>query len=147
DMSIGIQCLLSDDPAVARMLAGELSQLNRDRKELELQMQQEALSRIEQMRAEDPQLTLGLYLFDETWHQGVVGLVASRVKDREHSPVITFAHSKDSTLKGSARSVPGVHIRDLLDAVATRRPELIEKFGGHAMAAGLSLPATAYPAF
>lgn len=147
DMSIGIQCLLSDDPAVARMLAGELSQLNRDRKELELQMQQEALSRIEQMRAEDPQLPLGLCLFDEAWHQGVVGLVASRVKDRVHRPVIAFARADDSTLKGSARSVPGVHIRDVLDAVATRRPELIEKFGGHAMAAGLSLPATAYPDF
>lgn len=147
DMSIGIQCLLTDDPNMARMLAARLSQLNTDRKELELQMQQEALLAIADMRAEDPELPLGLCLFDETWHQGVVGLVASRVKERVNRPVIALARADDQTLKGSARSVSGVHIRDVLDTVATRHPGLIEKFGGHAMAAGLTLPAAGLEKF
>ena len=140
DMTIGIQCLLTDDLATARMLAARLAQLNQDRRELELHMQQEAMAAIEQMRVEDPSLPLGLCLYDPTWHQGVVGLVASRVKDRVHRPVIALAQADERTLKGSARSVPGVHIRDVLDAIATRNPGLIDKFGGHAMAAGLSLP-------
>lgn len=141
DMSIGIQCLLTDDIEAARLLAARLAQLNQDRRELELQMQQEAMLAIQDMRAEDPALPLGLCLFDETWHQGVVGLVAARVKDRVHRPVIAFARADATTLKGSARSVTGVHIRDVLDAVTVRHPELVEKFGGHAMAAGLTLPA------
>jgi single-stranded-DNA-specific exonuclease len=140
DMSIGIQCLLTDDLATARMLAGRLSQLNHDRRELELQMQHEAMVSVSDMRADDS-LPLGLCLFDESWHQGVVGLVASRVKERVHRPVIAMARSDSTWLKGSARSVPGVHIRDVLDSIATRSPGLIEKFGGHAMAAGLTLAA------
>jgi single-stranded-DNA-specific exonuclease len=147
DMSIGIQCLLTDDPNMARMLAARLTQLNTDRKELELQMQQEALLAIADMRAEDPMLPLGLCLFDESWHQGVVGLVASRVKERVNRPVIALARADANTLKGSARSISGVHIRDVLDAVATRHPGLIEKFGGHAMAAGLTLPAAGLAQF
>jgi single-stranded-DNA-specific exonuclease len=147
DMSIGIQCLLTDDVADARLLAARLAQLNQDRRELELQMQQEAMLAIEDMRAEDPALPLGLCLFDETWHQGVVGLVASRVKDRVHRPVIALARADASTLKGSARSVDGVHIRDVLDAVTVRYPDLVEKFGGHAMAAGLTLRAAALEQF
>jgi single-stranded-DNA-specific exonuclease len=147
DMTIGIQCLLTDDVAAARLLAARLAQLNQDRRELELQMQQDAMLAIEDMRAEDPALPLGLCLFDETWHQGVVGLVASRVKDRVHRPVIALARADASTLKGSARSVDGVHIRDVLDAVTVRHPELVEKFGGHAMAAGLTLRAAALDAF
>lgn len=147
DMSIGIQCLLTDDPNSARLLAARLTQLNTDRKELELQMQQEALMAIADMRAEDPQLPLGLCLFDESWHQGVVGLVASRVKERVNRPVIALARADANTLKGSARSISGVHIRDVLDAVATRCPGLIEKFGGHAMAAGLTLPAATLETF
>lgn len=147
DMSIGIQCLLADDVAGARLLAARLAQLNQDRRELELQMQQEAMVAIEDMRAEDPALPLGLCLFDETWHQGVVGLVASRVKDRVHRPVIALARADANTLKGSARSVSGVHIRDVLDAVTVRHPDLVEKFGGHAMAAGLTLRAAALEAF
>ncbi len=147
DMSIGIQCLLTDDPHSARLLAARLTQLNTDRKELELQMQQEALMAIADMRAEDPQLPLGLCLFDESWHQGVVGLVASRVKERVNRPVIALARADANTLKGSARSIAGVHIRDVLDAVATRHPGLIEKFGGHAMAAGLTLPAATLEIF
>lgn len=140
DMSIGIQCLLTDDLEAARLLAGRLTQLNHDRRELELQMQHEAMLTVADMR-DDASLPLGLCLFDETWHQGVVGLVAARVKDRVHRPVIALARADEISLKGSARSVPGVHIRDVLDAVASRHPGLIEKFGGHAMAAGLTLPA------
>lgn len=141
DMTIGIQCLLTDDLNEARVLAARLTQLNRDRRELEQRMQQEALVTLADMRAEDPSLPLGLCLFDETWHQGVVGLVASRVKDRVHRPVIAMARGDEQMLKGSARSVPGVHIRDVLDAIAAREPDLIDKFGGHAMAAGLSVRA------
>ena len=140
DMSIGIRCLLAEDIDTARVFAGRLSQLNQDRRELELQMQQEALMTIADMR-DTAELPLGLCLFDESWHQGVVGLVASRIKDRVHRPVIALARADQHWLKGSARSVGGVHIRDVLDAVATRYPGLIEKFGGHAMAAGLTLPA------
>lgn len=140
DMTVGIQCLLADDPDTARMLAGRLSQLNLDRRELELQMQQEAMLAIAGM-SDAAGLPLGLCLFDETWHQGVVGLVASRVKERVHRPVIALARGDERSLKGSARSVPNVHIRDVLDAVANRHPGLIDKFGGHAMAAGLTLPA------
>jgi len=140
DMSVGIQCLLTDDLDTARLLAGRLTQLNHDRRELELQMQQEAMLAVADMR-DDGSLPLGLCLFDESWHQGVVGLVASRVKDRVHRPVIALARGDQHALKGSARSVPGVHIRDVLDAIASRHSGLIEKFGGHAMAAGLTLPA------
>jgi len=128
------------------MLAGRLSQLNHDRRELELQMQQEAMVSIADMRADDS-LPLGLCLFDESWHQGVVGLVASRVKERVHRPVIAMARADATWLKGSARSVAGVHIRDVLDSIATRSPGLIEKFGGHAMAAGLTLAAANLPDF
>jgi single-stranded-DNA-specific exonuclease len=147
DMTVGIQCLLTDDPATARLLAARLAQLNQDRKELEQQMQREAMFAIEEMRVEDPSLPLGLCLFDESWHQGVVGLVATRIKDRVHRPVVALARADSATLKGSARSVPNVHIRDVLNAVATRHPGLIEKFGGHAMAAGLTLPAAGLEEF
>ncbi len=147
DMTIGIQCLLTDDLGTARMLAARLAQLNQDRRELELQMQQEAMAAIAEMRAEDPALPLGLCLYDDSWHQGVIGLVASRMKERVHRPVIAFARADERTLKGSARSVAGVHIRDVLDAVAKSHPGVIEKFGGHAMAAGLSLPLDRFEAF
>jgi len=145
DMSIGIQCLLSNDLLAARMLASQLTQLNQDRQELEQQMQRQALLSVERMHQSDS-LPLGLCLFDESWHQGVVGLVASRIKDRVHRPVIALARADEHSLKGSARSVAGVHIRDVLAAIASREPHLIEKFGGHAMAAGLSLPAAHLPA-
>jgi single-stranded-DNA-specific exonuclease len=141
DMSIGIECLLTDDLGQARKLAEQLSQLNLERRDLEMRMQQEALDIVGEMRVDDVNLPLGVCLFDEHWHQGVVGLVASRVKDRVHRPVIAMARADERSLKGSARSVAGVHIRDVLDAVASRHPGLIDKFGGHAMAAGLSLSA------
>lgn len=147
DMSIGIECLLTDDLKQARALAARLSQLNHERRELEQRMQQEALSLVADIDADAAKLPLGMCLFDEGWHQGVVGLVASRIKDRVHRPVIALARADEQWLKGSARSVPGVHIRDVLDAIAARYPGLIEKFGGHAMAAGLTLAASLYPQF
>ncbi len=140
DMSIGIACLLADDVAVATRLAGELSRLNEERREIEQRMQLEAVDIAAGLRV-DPAGTeaVGLCLFDETWHQGVVGLVAGRIKDRLHRPVVAFARGEDGTLRGSARSIAGVHIRDALDSIATRHPGLLVKFGGHAMAAGMTL--------
>ena len=139
DMSLGIQCLLTDDEDVARVTAAQLTQLNLDRRDIEQQMQTEAMAVLDDMQLNEEALPLGLCLYDESWHQGVVGLVASRIKDRVHRPVIAMAKADEFILKGSARSIPGVHIRDVLDAIATRHPDLIDKFGGHAMAAGLSI--------
>ena len=141
DMSLGIECLLSDDPVRAQALAVKLDELNYQRRDIEARMQAEALQVLERMGfdAADPDLPFGLCLFDSAWHQGVVGLVASRIKERVHRPVIVFARADDGLLKGSARSIKGLHIRDALEAVDTRHPGLIAKFGGHAMAAGLSL--------
>jgi single-stranded-DNA-specific exonuclease len=141
DMTIGIQCLLADDPTTAQMLAARLDQLNQERRATEARMQIEALAAVSRLRESGPRFVhrSGVCLYDETWHQGVVGLVASRVKDRVRRPVIAFALAEDETLRGSARSVPGIHIRDVLDAIAVREPDLISRFGGHAMAAGLTL--------
>jgi single-stranded-DNA-specific exonuclease len=141
DMSIGIQCLLTDDPVAAGMLAGRLDQLNQERRAIEARMQAEALAAVRVLREPGPTTVKrsGVCLFDESWHQGVVGLVASRVKERLRRPVIAFARAADGSLRGSARSVAGVHIRDVLDAIAARHPDLISRFGGHAMAAGLTL--------
>jgi single-stranded-DNA-specific exonuclease len=142
DMSIGIRCLLADDAPQAMLLARELDALNTERRQIETRMRAEALSAIRVLR--DPGSGVqrdGVCLYDESWHQGVVGLVASRVKEQLRRPVIAFAKFDDTTLRGSARSIPGVHVRDVLDAIATRDPQLIHKFGGHAMAAGLTLEA------
>ncbi len=140
DMSVGIECLLTDDISEARRLAAQLSELNEERREIEQRMQAEALAAVAQLHLEGRGVMAGgLCLFDESWHQGVVGLVASRVKERVHRPVIAFARAEDGTLRGSARSVTGVHIRDVLDAVAARDPGLLDRFGGHAMAAGVTL--------
>jgi single-stranded-DNA-specific exonuclease len=141
DMSIGIRCLLADDAAVARTLAERLNEFNLERRAIEARMQSDALNAVRQLRDPSPHALQrsGVCLFDESWHQGVVGLVASRVKDRIRRPVIAFAIAGDDQLRGSARSVSGIHIRDVLDAIAARRPELISKFGGHAMAAGLTV--------
>src|SRR6185295_8397067 len=140
DMSLGIECLLTDDISEARRLAARLSELNEERREIEQRMQADALAAVAQLHLEGCGVMAGgLCLFDESWHQGVVGLVASRVKDRVHRPVIAFARAEDGTLRGSARSVTGVHIRDVLDAVAARDPGLLDRFGGHAMAAGVTL--------
>jgi single-stranded-DNA-specific exonuclease len=141
DMTIGIQCLLADDPVSATALAARLDQLNEERRSIEARMQGEALAAIAQLRDATPTALQhsGICLYHESWHQGVVGLVASRVKDRVRRPVIAFARAGESTLRGSARSIPGIHIRDVLDAIAAGHPDLINKFGGHAMAAGLSI--------
>ena len=148
DMSIGIECLLSRDSHSARPLASQLHQFNQDRRVIEQGMQEEALTLlagIELAEGEEP--PVGITLYDPGWHQGVVGILASRIKDRLHRPTIAFADAEDGEIKGSARSIPGIHIRDILDAVATRHPGLVSKFGGHAMAAGLSLERDAYEDF
>jgi single-stranded-DNA-specific exonuclease len=140
-MSIGIDCLLATSEAAAQPLAQQLDEFNRQRRGIEAEMQTLALAAVRGM--ELPQRGTrrsGLCIYDPAWHQGVVGLVASRIKDRVRRPVIAFAQAGDEGwLRGSARSVPGVHIRDVIDAVATRHPDLVGVFGGHAMAAGLSL--------
>ena len=149
DMSYGIRCLLCDDPRQARSMAWELDRLNRERRDIETDMLHHALDDLDHKLGVEGDLPFGLCLFDESWHQGVVGILASRVKDRTHRPVIAFALENESSerIKGSARSVAGVHIRDTLDAVAARYPGLIVKFGGHAMAAGLSLERDNFDAF
>jgi single-stranded-DNA-specific exonuclease len=147
DMSIGIACLLADDPLEAARLAGTLSRLNEERREIEQRMQEEALGLVAALRIDNESESLGLCLFDEGWHQGVVGLVAGRIKDRVHRPVIAFARAEDGSLRGSARSVASVNIRDALDSIAVRNPGLIDRFGGHAMAAGLSLQENKLPLF
>jgi single-stranded-DNA-specific exonuclease len=140
DMSIGIQCLLADDLSTATALAGRLDELNEERRTIEARMQTEALAAVRRLREPNPTIQRsGVCLYDESWHQGVVGLVASRVKERVRRPVIAFAKVEDNLLRGSARSIPGVHIRDVLDTDAAQHPDLISKFGGHAMAAGLSI--------
>jgi single-stranded-DNA-specific exonuclease len=140
DMTIGIQCLLADDEVQARGLAARLDALNEERRTIEARMQQEALGAVRQLgEAASSVQRSGVCLFDEGWHQGVVGLVASRVKERVRRPVIAFASADATTLRGSARSTPGIHIRDVLDSIAARHPGLIDRFGGHAMAAGLTL--------
>jgi len=142
DMSIGIRCLLSEDLSRRVPAAQELDALNTQRRQIEARMQSEALCAIRVLRDPDSGVTrAGVCLFDAAWHQGVVGLVASRVKERLRRPVIAFASVDGAMLRGSARSIPGIHVRDLLDAIAAREPRLIQKFGGHAMAAGLTLEA------
>jgi single-stranded-DNA-specific exonuclease len=148
DMSLGIECLLTDDPERAVQLAAELSRLNAERRDIEQRMQQEAIEITAHLpRGADGVAAFGICLFDANWHQGVVGLVAGRIKERLHRPVIAFALAEDGSLRGSARSIPGVHVRDALDSVAVRHPGLIQKFGGHAMAAGLSLARDDFDAF
>lgn len=143
DMATGIHCLLSEDPYEAMELAEQLDELNRQRKGMQEQMQQEAMEQVRQIidSLQQEELPAALCLFDEHWHQGIVGLVASRVKDAVHRPVIAFAPESEgaSVLKGSARSVKGLHIRDVLAYLDSHHPGLIQAFGGHAMAAGLTL--------
>jgi single-stranded-DNA-specific exonuclease len=148
DMSLGIQCLLSDDSAQALALAQELDALNRERRAIEASMQVEALQHMAQFDATGwDTIPAGLCLFHPQWHQGVIGILASRIKERFHRPVIVFAAVAEGQLKGSGRSIPGVHLRDLLDDIAKIAPELLHKFGGHAMAAGLSLAEVDLPRF
>ena len=136
DMSLGINCLLADDTATALRIAAQLDKLNRERRNIETDMQDSALMALESI---DPHDNYSLTLFDESWHQGVIGILASRLKDKFHRPTIAFARGNDGELKGSGRSIAGLHLRDALDLVSKRHPELIKKFGGHAAAAGLSI--------
>ncbi|MFK8042788.1 single-stranded-DNA-specific exonuclease RecJ [Congregibacter sp.] len=147
DMSLGIECLLSEDPAQARSIALQLDGMNRERQRIERGMEEEALAALDKLSLKETELPAALILHDPHWHQGVVGILASRIKDRFHRPVIAFASSGDGELKGSGRGIPGMHLRDLLDVVATSHPGLIDRFGGHAMAAGLSLKETHFDQF
>ncbi len=138
DMSLGISCLLETNFDIALDYAKQLDQLNYERRAIESEMKQQAFELVDKLDLEK-QLPLGICLYEESWHQGVIGLVASRVKDKLNRPTIAFAKADENTLKGSARSVNGVHIRDVLDFIATQYPHILSKFGGHAMAAGLSI--------
>ncbi len=139
DMSIGIECLLAESPASARGFAEKLHQLNRERRDIEQSMQQDALAQLESIDLENDDSIFAMTLYDPAWHQGVIGILASRIRERVLRPTLVFADAEEGMLKGSGRSIVGLHLRDVLDQVATRYPGLLTKFGGHAMAAGLSL--------
>ena len=156
DMSLGINCLLTDDAATALQIATQLDVLNRERRSIEADMQESALAALEQVNrrvrsthhdAQSAPYGTSLLLFDETWHQGVIGILASRLKDKFHRPVIAFARANDGEIKGSGRSIAGLHLRDALDLISKRYPALIRKFGGHAAAAGLSIAETDFADF
>lgn len=142
DMSIGIECLLTESPQRAMELATTLNELNQERKGIEQEMQQQALDLLAGLQLDDAELPYGLSLYEPEWHQGVIGILASRIKERTYRPVIAFAQGDEGELKGSARSISGFHVRDGLDAIAARYPQLLRKFGGHAMAAGLTIRAS-----
>ena len=146
DMARGVECLLSDDASTALAIAGELDKLNQERRSIEADMQEKAVASLSKLELDDA-LAVGLCLFDESWHQGVVGILASRIKERVHRPVIAFALEDEDTLKGSGRSIAGFHIRDALQDVSRAHPSLMTQFGGHAMAAGLTLPRENFDAF
>jgi single-stranded-DNA-specific exonuclease len=135
-MGLGIECLLAQDKNHALPLAGELDQLNRERRGIEAEMQEQALALLDGIQVADG---ASIVLFDPSWHQGVVGLLASRLKERHHRPALIFADAGDGLLRGSGRAIPGLHLRDALDVVDRRLPGVILKFGGHAAAAGLTL--------
>ena len=148
DMTLGIQCLLTENTDLAHDIAEQLDALNQDRKQVEGQMKTEAMALLTEMKALDEKhLSAGVCLYDASWHQGVIGILASRIKDRLHRPVIAFAPSENGEIKGSARSINGVHVRDVLSEIAATHPQLLSKFGGHAMAAGLTIQLHDYPHF
>lgn len=147
DMSVGVALLLCDNIGEARVLANELDALNQTRKEIEQGMQAEALTLCEKLERSRETLPGGLAMYHPEWHQGVVGILASRIKERFHRPVIAFAPAGDGTLKGSGRSIQGLHMRDALERLDTLHPGLMIKFGGHAMAAGLSLEEAKFDLF
>ena len=147
DMRLGIECLLTDDMVQARLYAQELDSLNKERCSIESEMKHQALAILDKLNFNQKKLPSGLCIFDPQWHQGVIGILASRIKDQYHRPVIAFADAGNNEIKGSARSIKGLHIRDTLDAIAKQQPHLISKFGGHAMAAGLSIKTKDYNEF
>lgn len=147
EMALGVETLLCEDIMLARRMAAELDGLNQERRELETGMQQEALKSLLQVSLNEADLPWGIAIYQDDWHQGVIGILASRIKDRYHRPVIAFADAGEGEIKGSARSIKGLHMRDLLERINSRYPGMISKFGGHAMAAGLSLKADAFELF
>lgn len=150
DMALGIECLSSDDDARALNIAQELNALNQERRGIEAGMQDEALLRLEELAADedDPSdIRASITLFDPDWHQGVIGILASRIKDRLHRPVFVLARGNEGELKGSGRSIPGLHLRDALDLVAKQHPDLLLRFGGHAAAAGVTVREDDLPRF
>ncbi len=144
DMSLGIECLTTDDEGRAWAIAQQLDAINRERRTIEAEMQDTALALLEHI---DPRDNATISVFDASWHQGVIGIVASRLKDKFYRPTITFAPAGEGWIKGSGRSIAGFHLRDALDLVSKHAPTLIDKFGGHAMAAGLTIRADAFDAF
>lgn len=149
DMAFGVELLLCDNIHAARRMASELDALNQTRKDIEQGMKQEAVAWCERLIAQhsEQDLPVGLALFQRDWHQGVIGILASRLKDQFHRPVIAFADGGEGLIKGSARSIPGLHMRDMLDRIDTLNPGLIKKFGGHAMAAGLTIDEAQFDTF
>jgi single-stranded-DNA-specific exonuclease len=145
DMRLGVECLLTEDPSRALSIAQQLDALNRERREIESGMQEQALILLESIDANDA--APGIALFDPSWHEGVVGILASRIKDKLHRPVFAFAPGEGGIIKGSGRSIPGLHLRDALDLVAKRSPGLLIRFGGHAMAAGATVNAENFENF
>ncbi|WEM41887.1 single-stranded-DNA-specific exonuclease RecJ [Photobacterium sp. DA100] len=147
DMSFGVELLLCDNIQAARRMATELDALNQTRKEIEQGMKEEAVAICERLKFNQQDMPYGLALFQRDWHQGVIGILASRIKEQYHRPVIAFADAGNGEIKGSCRSIPGLHMRDVLDGIDTQNPGMILKFGGHAMAAGLTIPEAKLEAF
>ena len=152
DMALGIECLLTDEPEAAMAMARRLDDMNQQRKLIEEDMRDQAITELDALQLSGVESPAGVCLYNPAWHQGVIGILAARIKERLHRPVIAFADAGmdaqgEAQLKGSARSIAGLHVRDVLDTIATRNPGLISRFGGHAMAAGLSLRARDYPQF
>jgi single-stranded-DNA-specific exonuclease len=147
DMTQGIACLLAKSQEEAQRLAAILDEMNQERKTIEASMQKEALSALAHLNLAPERVPAGISLYDPTWHQGVIGILAARVKERYHRPVVIFAEADESTIKGSARSIPGVHLRDVLAEIDALNPGLILKFGGHAMAAGLTIAREGFERF
>jgi single-stranded-DNA-specific exonuclease len=144
DMSLGIECLTTDDEGRAWAIAQQLDTINRERRDIEADMQDTALALLDTF---NPQDKTTISVFDDSWHQGVIGIVASRLKDKFYRPTITFAPGGEGLIKGSGRSIAGFHLRDALDLVSKHAPTLIQKFGGHAMAAGLTIRADGFEGF
>ena len=148
DMSLGIECLLTDDEDDAIKIAGKLNRLNIERRKIQDNMQEEALAELEKyLQDTSGEIPYGICIYNKDWHQGVVGILASKIKEKFNRPVIVFAKENEGVLKGSARSIAGLHIKDVFDEIATLHPELIITFGGHAMAAGLTIKESQYSNF
>jgi single-stranded-DNA-specific exonuclease len=147
DMTLGIECLVTDDPARAAELAAQLDAINRERRSVEAVMREQAEAAVERLAPADADAPPAVSLYDDSFHEGVVGIVAGRLKDRLHRPTFVFARGADGLLKGSGRSIAGFHLRDALDLISKRHPGLMRRFGGHAMAAGASIAADGFGTF